>query len=103
MLLAREVREMGCATLLLKDAEGRTNERAKPAMQAMETAVETVASFISVAIGVIERKWLRMDPRKGGAGNATVRKFSLPLEFWFYFVVQGVPLTLQLATPERVA
>ena len=53
VLFARDVRATGCTTLLLRDDEGSTNERAKPAMQAMET-VEKAASFISVAVGVGE-------------------------------------------------
>lgn len=54
LLLEREVRETGCATLLLKDEEGTTNERTKPAVQAMET-IETAASFISLVVGVSRR------------------------------------------------
>lgn len=55
VLAAREVRETGCITLLLKDEDGSTNERAKPAMQAMETVVNG-SSFISSAVGVVEEE-----------------------------------------------
>lgn len=97
---ARAVREIGCTALLLKDEEGKTNERTKPAMQAMEM-METVGSFISAAVGC----WLSM--RKSGCQTRGLRRMlwnhvAIP-SFGSIFSFQAMPLAFGACTPPRLA
>lgn len=55
-IVDRAARAAGCTKLLLKDAEGTTNARAKPAMQARETRTR----ISTVVAGTCLLRWSRL-------------------------------------------